>query len=81
MAEVLTLASEPDKTDQDGHTYTPEDQEEARAIGAIENKDTKNWEKEGKTVLPQKEAVAMIQQMHAWTHLGSRKLKMLIEKN
>ena len=22
----------------------------------------------------------MIQQMHAWTHLGSRKLKMLIEK-
>ena len=80
MAKVLTLASEPDKTDQDGHTYTPEDQEEARAIGAIENKDTKNWEKEGKTVLPQKEAVAMIQQMHAWTHLGSRKLKMLIEK-
>ena len=80
MAKVLTLASEPNKTDQDRHTYTPEDQEEARAIGAIENKDTKNWEKEGKTVLPQKEAVAMIQQMHAWTHLGSRKLKMLIEK-
>ena len=80
MAKVLTLASEPNKTDQDRHTYTPEDQEEARAIGAIENKDTKNWEKEGKTVLPQREAVAMIQQMHAWTHLGSRKLKMLIEK-
>lgn len=44
MAEVLTLAAEPDKTSHITieHTYTSEDQEEARAIGAIENKDTKN---------------------------------------
>uniref|UniRef100_A0A5F8A8A4 Zinc finger H2C2-type histone UAS binding domain-containing protein n=1 Tax=Macaca mulatta TaxID=9544 RepID=A0A5F8A8A4_MACMU len=27
-----------------------------------------------------KEALAMIQQMHAWTHLSNRKLKLLIEK-
>lgn len=82
MAEVLTLATEPDETSHITieHTYTPEDQEEAKAIGAIENKDTKNWEKGGKIVLPQKEALAMIQQMHAWTHLSNRKLKLLIEK-
>ncbi|XP_065376878.1 uncharacterized protein [Macaca fascicularis] len=82
MAEVLTLATEPDETSHITieHTYTPEDQEEAKAIGAIENQDTKNWEKGGKIVLPQKEALAMIQQMHAWTHLSNRKLKLLIEK-
>ncbi|XP_077814878.1 uncharacterized protein LOC144333635 [Macaca mulatta] len=54
MAEVLTLATEPDETSHITieHTYTPEDQEEAKAIGAIENKDTKNWEKGGKIAAP-----------------------------
>ncbi|XP_044906658.1 uncharacterized protein LOC123383349 [Felis catus] len=81
VAETLTLATKPEETNLTTiiHTYTPEDQEEAKAIGAIQNQNTKDWEKEGKIVLPQKEAMAMIQQMHAWTHF-SRKLKLLIEK-
>ncbi|XP_054537534.1 uncharacterized protein LOC129143603 [Pan troglodytes] len=82
--ETLTLVSETSKADQmpppTSHTYTPEDQKEAVALGATENQETKNWEKDGKTVLPQKEAMAMLQQMHAWTHLSSKKLRLLIEK-
>uniref|UniRef100_A0ABI7W4W8 Uncharacterized protein n=1 Tax=Felis catus TaxID=9685 RepID=A0ABI7W4W8_FELCA len=54
----------------DGSSYIDSDQEEAKAIGAIQNQNTKDWEKEGKIVLPQKEAMAMIQQMHAWTHFS-----------
>uniref|UniRef100_A0ABI7YR87 Integrase catalytic domain-containing protein n=1 Tax=Felis catus TaxID=9685 RepID=A0ABI7YR87_FELCA len=65
----------------DGSSYIDsDDQEEAKAIGAVLNQDTKDWEKEGKIVLPRKEALAMIQQMHAWTHLSNQKLKLLIEK-
>ncbi|XP_063461834.1 BTB/POZ domain-containing protein KCTD7 isoform X1 [Pan paniscus] len=82
--ETLTLISETKKADRippsTSYTYTPEDREEAIALGATENQETKNWEKYGKTVLPQKQAMAMVQQMHAWTHLSSGKLKLLIEK-
>lgn len=83
MAETLTLTTKLEETNltTNKYAYTPEDQEEAKAIGAILNQDTKDWEKEGKIVLPRKEALAMIQQMHAWTHLSNQKLKLLIEKN
>ena len=82
VAETLTLTTKLEETNltTNKYAYTPEDQEEAKAIGAILNQDTKDWEKEGKIVLPRKEALAMIQQMHAWTHLSNQKLKLLIKK-
>uniref|UniRef100_A0ABI7W5N3 Uncharacterized protein n=1 Tax=Felis catus TaxID=9685 RepID=A0ABI7W5N3_FELCA len=82
VAETLTLTTKLEETNltTNKYAYTPDDQEEAKAIGAVLNQDTKDWEKEGKIVLPRKEALAMIQQMHAWTHLSNRKLKSLIEK-
>ncbi|XP_029417571.1 uncharacterized protein LOC115070225 [Nannospalax galili] len=80
-SQVLTTRIVPEqKRDEAIRSYSQEDRELLKKMGALSDPETGYWEYQGKTVLPQKSVEDLLDELHKWTHLGVSKMKKLIER-